>query len=35
MKTPANQPSRMLNTGDSIPQLGIGVFKVEDRKSVV
>ncbi len=30
MKTPANQPSRMLNTGDSIPQLGIGVFKVDD-----
>ncbi|MEJ6507456.1 MAG: aldo/keto reductase [Microbacteriaceae bacterium] len=30
MKNPANQPSRMLNTGDSIPQLGMGVFKVDD-----
>lgn len=30
MKTPANQPTLTLNTGDVIPQLGLGVFKVED-----
>ena len=30
MKTPASQLSLTLNTGDPIPQLGLGVFKVED-----
>ncbi len=30
MKTPDGQLSLTLNTGDSIPQLGLGVFKVED-----
>ncbi len=30
MKTPAGQLSLTLNTGDQIPQLGLGVFKVED-----
>jgi 2,5-diketo-D-gluconate reductase A len=30
MKTPAGQLSLTLNTGDRIPQLGLGVFKVED-----
>jgi 2,5-diketo-D-gluconate reductase A len=29
MKTPAGQLSLTLNTGDSIPQLGVGVFKVD------
>jgi 2,5-diketo-D-gluconate reductase A len=31
MKTPAGQLSLTLNTGDSIPQLGVGVFKVDDE----
>jgi 2,5-diketo-D-gluconate reductase A len=31
MKAPANQPTLTLNTGDMIPQLGLGVFKVEDE----
>jgi len=31
MKAPANQPTLTLNTGDIIPQLGLGVFKVEDE----
>lgn len=30
MKTPDGQLSVTLNTGDQIPQLGLGVFKVED-----
>lgn len=30
MKTPDGQLSLTLNTGDSIPQLGLGVFKVDD-----
>jgi 2,5-diketo-D-gluconate reductase A len=30
MKTPEHQLSLTLNTGDQIPQLGLGVFKVED-----
>jgi 2,5-diketo-D-gluconate reductase A len=30
MKTPEGQLSLTLNTGDSIPQLGLGVFKVDD-----
>lgn len=30
MKTPEGQLSLTLNTGDQIPQLGLGVFKVED-----
>ena len=30
MKTPSNQLSLSLNTGDAIPQLGLGVFKVDD-----
>lgn len=30
MKLPAQQLSLTLNTGDPIPQLGIGVFKVDD-----
>lgn len=30
MKTPVGQLSLTLNTGDSIPQLGLGVFKVDD-----
>ena len=30
MKTPKGQLSLTLNTGDQIPQLGLGVFKVED-----
>jgi 2,5-diketo-D-gluconate reductase A len=30
MKIPAGQLSLSLNTGDSIPQLGVGVFKVND-----
>lgn len=30
MKIPAGQLSLTLNTGDSIPQLGVGVFKVDD-----
>jgi len=30
MKTPAGQISLTLNTGDQIPQMGIGVFKVDD-----
>jgi len=32
MKTPANQLCLTLNTGDQIPQLGLGVFKVEDNE---
>jgi aryl-alcohol dehydrogenase-like predicted oxidoreductase len=32
MKTPANQLCVTLNTGDQIPQLGLGVFKVEDNE---
>ena len=37
MKTPAGQLSLTLNTGDVIPQLGVGVFKVDDevREQVV
>jgi len=31
MKTPAGQLSLTLNTGDVIPQLGVGVFKVDDE----
>ena len=31
MKTPEGQLSLTLNTGDQIPQLGLGVFKVEDE----
>jgi 2,5-diketo-D-gluconate reductase A len=31
MKTPDDQLSLTLNTGDQIPQLGLGVFKVEDE----
>jgi len=31
MKTPAGQLSLPLNTGDVIPQLGVGVFKVDDE----
>jgi 2,5-diketo-D-gluconate reductase A len=31
MKTPAGQLSLTLNTGDLIPQLGVGVFKVDDE----
>jgi len=30
MKTPHNQPTLTLNTGDTIPQLGLGVFQVDD-----
>ena len=30
MKTPEHQLSLTLNTGDQIPQLGLGVFKVKD-----
>ena len=30
MKTPTGQLSLTLNTGDQIPQLGLGVFKVDD-----
>jgi 2,5-diketo-D-gluconate reductase A len=30
MKTPSGQLSLTLNTGDQIPQLGLGVFKVDD-----
>jgi 2,5-diketo-D-gluconate reductase A len=30
MKSPDNQPTLRLNTGDDIPQLGLGVFKVDD-----
>jgi 2,5-diketo-D-gluconate reductase A len=30
MKTPQDQLSLTLNTGDQIPQLGLGVFKVDD-----
>lgn len=30
MKTPTGQPTLTLNTGDVIPQLGLGVFKVDD-----
>ena len=30
MKTPSNQLSLTLNTGDQIPQMGLGVFKVDD-----
>jgi 2,5-diketo-D-gluconate reductase A len=30
MKIPANQPTVTLNTGNQIPQLGLGVFKVDD-----
>lgn len=30
MKLPAQQLSLTLNTGDPIPQLGLGVFKVDD-----
>ena len=30
MKTPDGQLSVTLNTGDQIPQLGLGVFKVDD-----
>ena len=32
MKIPANQASVTLNTGNSIPQLGLGVFKVDDEE---
>ena len=32
MKIPAQQLSLTLNTGDPIPQLGIGVFKVDDEE---
>ena len=31
MKTPAGQLSLTLNNGDVIPQLGVGVFKVDDE----
>jgi len=31
MKTPQNQLSLTLNTGNHIPQLGLGVFKVDDE----
>jgi len=31
MKAPTNQPTLTLNTGDIIPQLGLGVFKVENE----
>ncbi len=31
MKTPADQLALTLNTGDQIPQLGLGVFKVDDE----
>lgn len=31
MKTPAGQLSLTLNTGDLVPQLGVGVFKVDDE----
>jgi 2,5-diketo-D-gluconate reductase A len=30
MKIPAKQPTVTLNTGNQIPQLGLGVFKVDD-----
>lgn len=30
MKSPLNQPVLTLNTGDIIPQIGVGVFKVDD-----
>ena len=31
MKAPAQQPTLTLNTGDIIPQIGLGVFKVDDE----
>jgi 2,5-diketo-D-gluconate reductase A len=31
MKAPVDQPTLMMNTGDVIPQLGLGVFKVDDE----
>lgn len=31
MKAPAHQPTLTLNTGDVIPQIGVGVFKVDDE----
>jgi len=32
MKTPSGQPALTLNTGDQIPQIGIGVFQVDDAE---
>lgn len=32
MKTPSGQPTLALNTGDHIPQIGIGVFQVDDAE---
>jgi 2,5-diketo-D-gluconate reductase A len=32
MKTPSGQPTLTLNTGNQIPQIGIGVFQVDDAE---